>query len=157
ATLVMTLFLLLVVTAENIYIAALNLTALMVLPPYLFCGLYLWKMTMNEKGGSRLKGSVAFNRFVAAAEIAFCLYIMWAGTFRLLMVTSIFYVAGVLFFVLARLQNSNNPIKKGGWIRPVRIMGDIFTRLEFFVFLILTAIAILSVVLLVRGEIRLDV
>ncbi|MDE5808384.1 MAG: amino acid permease, partial [Muribaculaceae bacterium] len=102
ATAVMTICLLLVVTAQNIYVAALNLTALMVLPPYLFCGLYLWKLTFSRKGREALKGGKGINRFIAGAEVAFCLYIMWPGTFRLLMVTSIFYVGGVVFFILAR-------------------------------------------------------
>lgn len=157
ATLVMTLFLLLVVTAENIYIAALNLTALMVLPPYLFCGLFLWKMTLSKVGSAKLSGSRNVNRFIAAAEIAFCVYIMWAGTFRLLMVTSIFYVAGVLFFILSRLQNSNRVVRMSQGLRPIRIVGEIFTRREFIAFIILVVIAVLSVVFLANGEIRLDV
>ena len=155
ASMAMTFCLLLVVTAQNVYVAALNLTALMVLPPYLFCGLYLWKIAINPD--MRLAGGDAMNRFIAGAEVAFCLYIMWAGTFRLLMVTSIFYVAGIGFFMLARLQNSNRMIRHAGRFHPLRIIGGIFTRREFAAFLILVVLAVISICLLMSGNIRLDV
>ncbi|MBD5272475.1 MAG: amino acid permease [Bacteroides sp.] len=157
ATTVMTLCLLLVVTAENIYVAALNLTALMVLPPYLFCGLYLWKLAGSNEGKKVLKGGTGINRFIAGAEVAFCLYIMWAGTFKLLMVTSIFYVGGVLFFILARVQNSNRVIRKADILHPIRIVGGVFSRREFLCFMTLTVMAIISVIMLANGNIRLDV
>ncbi|MDE7441949.1 MAG: basic amino acid/polyamine antiporter [Muribaculaceae bacterium] len=157
ATTVMTLCLLLVVTAENIYVAALNLTALMVLPPYLFCGLYLWKLTTTVDGHRALRGKVEINRFIAAAEVAFCLYIMWAGTFRLLMVTSIFYVLGVVFFMLARIQNSGRLFRRRDIFHPIRIVGGVFTKMEFALFLTLVVMAVVSVILLANGYIRLDV
>lgn len=157
ATAVMTLCLLLVVTAQNIYVAALNLTALMVLPPYFFCGLYLWKLTFSSQGKIDLKGGIGISRFIAGAEVAFCLYIMWSGTFKLLMVTTIFYVPGVIFFILARLQNTNRVIRKSDIFHPVRMVGDVFTRKEFIAFMILTAFAVISVIMLANGFIRLDV
>ncbi|MDE5808231.1 MAG: hypothetical protein K2H76_08945, partial [Muribaculaceae bacterium] len=89
--------------------------------------------------------------------VAFCLNIMWAGTFRLLMVTSIFYVGGVVFFILARMQNSGRVIRKSDILHPVRIVGDLFTRREFAAFMVLTALAITSVIMLANGYIRLDV
>ena len=157
ASLVMTLCLLLVVTAQNVYVAALNLTALMVLPPYLFCGLYLWKLTCSASGMVGLKGSRCVTRFIAGAEVVFCLYIMWSATFRLLIVTSLFYVAGVVFFMIARVQNSNGLVRKGDLLHPRRIVGGVFTRREFVLFLVLASLAVISVVMLMRGDIRLDV
>lgn len=156
ASFAMTFCLLLVVTAQNVYIAALNLTALMVLPPYLFCGLYLWKLTMSAHTAALLPGSVSLNRFIAGAEVAFCFYIMWAGTFRLLMITSIFYFIGVVFFILARLQNSNRLIRRADMLHPLRMVGGVFTRWEFVMFLFIATLAAISVFLLITGRIRLD-
>lgn len=157
ASLCMTLFLLLVVTAENVYVAALNLTALMVLPPYLFCGLYLWKLTTTPLGLSYLKGGKALNRFIAAGEVGFCIYIMWAGTFKLLMMTTVFYVIGVGFYIVARMQKYRSMLRSGDLNHPVRLIGDIFTRKEFATFILLLLMALFSLFMLMKGWIRLDV
>ena len=143
ASVAMTLCVILVVTAENVYIAALNLTAMMVLPPYLFCALYLWKFSGTPDGRRRLGGSVAVNRFVAAAASVFCLYIMWAGGLALMMVTSLFYLSGIGFFVMARRQQQ--PGKR-----------RVFTPAERLVFAAIVLLSIVSAVLLAMGRIRLD-
>ena len=148
ASVVMTLCLLLVVSAENIYIAALNLTALMVLPPYLFCGVYLLQLTGKRHRCAGLRGSVLQNRVIAVVEIVFCLYIMWSGTLKLLMATSMFYVAGVGFYIAARRRQIVGPLK---------IVGGVFTRGEFLLFLILSVMAIVSIAFLATGRLRLDV
>ena len=157
ASLTMTIFLLIVVTAENVYVAALNLTALMVLPPYLFCGLYLWKLTCNPKYAGSLPGGVTLNRIIAGAAIGFCVYIMWAGTFKLLMVTSLFYVAGIIFFIIARLQNTNRIVRKDSVMHRIRMVNGIFTRKEFISFMVLCFVAAVSLYMLLTGKIRLDV
>jgi len=148
ASTAMTLCLLLVVSAENIYLAALNLTALMVIPPYLFCGVYLWQLTGRKHHCDRLKGTATSNRLIAALEIAFCLYIIWSGTLKLFMATSIFYFAGAGFFVLARMRRSR---------RPAKFVGEIFTRGEFVLFIAIGVMAVVSAIFLIIGSLRLDV
>lgn len=147
ASVVMTLCLLLVVTAENVYIAALNLTSLMVLPPYLFCGLYLWKISGGPYRCPTLKGNRASNRFIAGMTVFYCLYVMWAATLKLLMVVSVFYLVGASIYIIARRENTS---------RPVRLMPGLFNRKEFALFMGITIIAALSVLLLMTGGIRLD-
>lgn len=148
ASVVMTLCLLLVVTAEDVYVAALNLASLMVLPPYLFCGLYLWKIAGQKGRWPLLKGNVWLNRGVAALEIIYCLYVMWAATLQLLMVVSVFYLVGAGIYLIARRENT---------ARPIRLMPGIFTRWEFMLFMGITILAALSVLLLMTGNIQLDV
>lgn len=49
SSLVMTIFMLLVVTAENVYYAAINITGVIILPSYLFSAVYLWKLSAKNE------------------------------------------------------------------------------------------------------------
>lgn len=103
ASVVMTLCLLLVITAENVYLAAVNLASMMILPCYFFCGLYLLKTSMlgNKVHPRKTNATV----FIAGATVIYCAYSMYAGSLWLLMLTSIFYLAGVPFMLLARRED----------------------------------------------------
>ncbi|MDE7179628.1 MAG: basic amino acid/polyamine antiporter [Muribaculaceae bacterium] len=142
ASIAMTICLFLIVTADNIYIAALNLTSLMVLPPYLFTALYLLKITCGPWKNPHLKGSVAGNRIMAGAASLFCLYIFWSCDLKLLMATSMFYLAGTGFYILARRQSRGSE--------------PIFTPSQLAILVVITICAVTSVALLATGNLRLD-
>lgn len=142
SSIAMTLCLILVVSADNIYIAALNLTSLMVLPPYLFSALFLLKLSMNKAQSETLVGRRLTNVIVSVVASGFCLYIMWAGSYKLLMATSVFYLAGTGFYVLAR--------------RHTKGFRSVFTPAQFVVFCILLVCAICSIVLFMTGNLKLD-
>lgn len=92
SSIVMTLFLMLVMTADDVYLAALNITGMMILPCYLFSGLYLWK---SARGASR---------WVGMACSLFCGWMIYAGGLSLFMQTSLFYLMGFGFYIAARRQ-----------------------------------------------------
>lgn len=144
STVAMTLCLLIVVTAEDVYLAAVNLASMMILPCYLFCGLFLLKINSTEKGFERKNYFLYL--FISLVTICYCIYSMWAGSFLLLMVTSTFYVAGLPFYVMARRQNK------------LEVKGEksIFTGKEKILCLLLTIMAIISIWLLMTGRIALD-
>ena len=73
---------------------------------------------------------------------------MWAATLQLLMVVSVFYLVGAGIYLIARRENT---------ARPIRLMPGIFTRWEFMLFMGITILAALSVLLLMTGNIQLDV
>ncbi len=148
ATIFMTLCIISVVTAENVYIAALNLTAMMVLPPYMFCGMYLWKLSYAAPHNIPHGYNRIYIRIISLGAMIFCGYIMWAGSLKLLMVTSLFYLAGTGFFILTRLQQTGKHTLKQ-WRR-------IFTPAEMCIFAALCVFAILSLYLLMTGNIVLD-
>ena len=143
SSIAMTLCLLLVVSADNIYIAALNLTSLMVLPPYLFSALFLLKISIKSSNGDQLKGNLHFNRTIALIAAAFCIYIMWAGSLLLLMATSLFYIAGTGFYILARRQTKSKE--------------KIFTPRQACILSMLSIFAIATIIMLAAGDLRLDV
>lgn len=92
SSVIMQLFLLLVVMADDVYLAALNITGMMILPAYLVCGMYLWKISRGRE------------RAVGVGCTLFCIFTLWAGGLDLLMETSLFYLAGFGFYVRARRE-----------------------------------------------------
>ncbi len=123
SSLAMEFFLLLVVTADDVYLTALRITGPMIIPCYLFTGLYLLKIANTTK-----------LKVIATAIIVFCLWATYAGGVIDMLKTSIFYVPGVIFFVKARKENQTSP-------------GKIFTRNEKMFFALLVLCAIISTVI----------
>lgn len=105
SSVVMQAFLVIVVSAHDFYMAALSITGMMVLPSYLFSGIYLWKTTLNpsELGLDYCRKNMRF-RLTAIACSAFCIWMIYAGGLGLLLLTSLFYLPGIAFFVKARRQ-----------------------------------------------------
>lgn len=93
SSVVMTLFLCMVVMADDVYLAALSVTGMMILPAYLCSGLYLLK-----------RGGRGRERWLGGACTLFCVWMIYAGGLRLLMFTSLFYLCGLWFYVRARRE-----------------------------------------------------
>lgn len=83
---IMQAFLLMVVMAENVYMAALNITGMMILPAYLVSGMFLWKESKKY-------------RWVGICCTLFCLWMIYAGGLDLMLYSLGFYAigAGVYF------------------------------------------------------------
>ncbi|MDE6299777.1 MAG: amino acid permease, partial [Muribaculaceae bacterium] len=81
SSVVMMLFLLLVVMADDVYLAALHITGLMIIPCYLFTGMFLYKVATDFR-----------TRLLAVVTIGFCLWMAYAGGLLLMLMTSLFYL-----------------------------------------------------------------
>ena len=125
SSIVMTLFLLLVVMADDVYLAALEVTGLMIIPCYFFTGVFLY-----------VKADTVKIRCVAAITTLFCLWMAYAGGLKELFMTSIFYLLGTGFYVKARKQYA--PDK------------SVFTKPEKIGLALLTLASIVSIVLVVN-------
>lgn len=129
SSVVMTLFLLLVVMADNVYLAALQITGLMILPCYLLTALFLWKQADTLKV-----------KILGTASVIFCCWMIYAGGIATMMLTSIFYLCGVWFFIKARKEHEG-------------YCGEVFNRRDFIIFGGLCAVSLLSVFyLLMEGS-----
>lgn len=139
----MSLFMFLVCTAPNVYLAALNLTTVMVLPAYAFSGAFLWKMTMN---GGKLKaelshGKVIKYRIIGIICTFYCIWCILAGGPLLFFATSIFYALGIWFYYTAWKETPTKIfMRKSEWV--------------LFAGIILCSIA--AIVLISLGEISLN-
>ncbi|MDE6279253.1 MAG: amino acid permease, partial [Paramuribaculum sp.] len=94
SSIAMEIFLLLVVMADDVYIASLHITGLMIIPCYFFTGLFLLK-----------KGGPTGIRLMALVATLFCLWMAYAGGLRELLMTSVFYLVGIIFFIKVRKEN----------------------------------------------------
>ncbi|MBD5348500.1 MAG: amino acid permease [Bacteroides sp.] len=141
ASIAMTLCLILVVSADNVYIAALNLTSLMVLPPYLFTALFLLKISFSSDS-DKLKDNKWNNRVLAFFASLFCFYILFSSSWKLVMATSVFYLGGTVFYVMARRQ--------------ARGVKSVFTPRQLVIFCLILICAIISIVMFATGNIQLD-
>lgn len=92
SSVVMNLFLMIVVMADNVYLAALHVTGLMILPCYLFTGMFLWR----KADGVRV-------RALAVGCSVFCLWMIYAGGLREMAMTSVFYICGIMFYIKDRV------------------------------------------------------
>ncbi len=122
----MTIFLLIVSLADDVYMAALDITGMMILPCYLFSALYLCKLALNKRNNLRHALPVAL------LCVASCLYMLYAAG-PLLMATSLFYLAGT-----------------GIYFRKQRSL----TRNEAIALLMLVILAVASVILICTGHLQ---
>ncbi|MDE6556943.1 MAG: amino acid permease [Duncaniella sp.] len=93
SSIAMELFLLLVVMADDVYLAALHITGLMIIPCYFFTSIFMVKVANNLR--IKIIGWVA---------TLFCLWMAYAGGLRGLIMTSVFYLAGIGFYISVRRE-----------------------------------------------------
>ncbi len=104
SSVVMQLFLILVVMADDVYLAALNITGMMILPAYLVSGMFLWRISRgNNRAGT----------LVGAGCTLFCMWMIYAGGLGLFMQTSFFYIAGLGFWLKARHEKGIHRLTRG--------------------------------------------
>ena len=99
SSIAMELFLLLVVMADDLYLAALHITGLMITPCYFFTGLFLLKVGR----GSKIKA-------VALITTLFCLWMAYAGGLIDLVMTSPFYLTGIFFYIRTRREHNDSTL-----------------------------------------------
>ena len=88
SSLVMNLFLLMVAMADDVYLTALHITGLMIIPGYFFTGLFLIKKADNWKIMT-----------IAVITTVFCLWMAYSGGLLNMFLTSIFYMIGIGFYI----------------------------------------------------------
>lgn len=139
SSIIMQVFMCLVVTSNAVYLAALDLTSMMVLPAYLFCGLFLWKASQRGMLGSQLTGKrKALFTFIGVMATLFCAYAIYSGSIKLLLVTTIFYMPGTFFYIRARKQYAPNE--------------PTFTPVEKWIVAGIAACCVIAIILLATGN-----
>lgn len=145
----MSIFMVLVCTAPNVYMAALNLTTVMVLPAYFFSGLYLWKASCRkgELGANLSHGKIIKYRVIGILSTIYCAWCLYAGGLLLLLVTSIFYLPGTYFYWQARKQVAPNHKLTA---------RELFKPYEVWILVGLILCVIVSIVLLIMHKVNLS-
>ena len=145
----MSIFMVLVCTAPNVYMAALNLTTVMVLPAYFFSGLYLWKVSVvkDALGPNIKKGELRKYLCIGIIATFYCAWCLYAGNLLLLLVTSIFYLPGTYFYFQTRRQLS--PTHK-------LTSKQLFKPYEWWIFIGLICCTVASIILLILHKVDLS-
>ncbi len=145
SSVIMQVFITFVVFAESVYLAAVQITTMMVLPAYMMCGIFLLKATYSPEKylHSADVSHVRAMRTTGAACTAFCLWFMHAGGMGLLLLTSLFYIAGTFYYVEARSENIG-----------AHKISALFTPAERCVFAFIALCAVASLVLLSLHQIK---
>lgn len=106
SSVIMQIFLLLVVFAEDIYLYALNITGMMILPAYLFSGLFLVKIARKDFNSGLIHTHPKRNYYEALGIgvlcSAFCLWMIYAAGLSLLLQALCFYACGLPLYRRAR-------------------------------------------------------
>lgn len=100
SSIIMECFLLLVVAADNVYLMAINISGMMILPAYLFSGLYLWKASYHpaELGNPERRKLLRFRTTGILCTLN-CLWMIYAGGMDLMLMSIVFYLPGIPFYL----------------------------------------------------------
>lgn len=103
SSVIMELFLIVVMFSDRLYLTALSITGMMILPAYLMTGMFLWKISRgNHRAGV----------LIGAGCTLFCAWMIYAGGLELFLETSIFYLFGLGFYFQV-LRESRTRLKCG--------------------------------------------
>lgn len=116
SSVVMELFLLMVVMADDVYLAALHITGLMIIPCYLFTGLFLLR-----------KADTVKMKTIGIATTAFCMWMTYAGGLLNMFMTSVFYLAGIGFYIKRRNSHKTLFTRKERYLLALLILSYVIT------------------------------
>ena len=147
-TIFMSLFIVIVCTAPDVYMAALNLTTVMVLPAYAISGGFLWKEGSYLPAGDAdyRNKSLIKDKIIGALCVLYCIWCIIGGGFLLFVASSILYLLGFYFYYITYKEKSHMTNKK------IKLL----TPMEKVLFFIILATSVLSVVLISTGKVTLS-
>ena len=141
-SLVMQLTLALVYFANNAWNTMLSVTSVMVLPPYLGCTLYLWKIASKHDFPEQPGIGRKFSLFCGVAGSLYAIWMIYAGGLKYLMMAFVFQLIGIPVFIAARKRN----VKQG---------EEIMSEREKMAAWIIMAVSLLGIILFATGKIKL--
>lgn len=99
SSIAMETFLLMVLMADDVYLMALNVASVMVLPAYLMSGIFLLKICFGEKGNALKSKEIVRGKLLGMGCTLYCFWLIYAAGLDMFAFTTFFYLAGVAFYV----------------------------------------------------------
>lgn len=148
STVFMSLFILVVCAAPDVYIAALNLTTIMVLPAYAMSGAFLLRASRHGFAGTAGLSAkdLCWGRVIGFLCIAYCVWCIIGGGFLLFLASSILYLAGFYLYYVNYRQKSQLTGERRRFL----------TAKEWILFALIAIASAVSIVLLSIGKISLS-
>ena len=141
-SLVMQLTLAMVFFANNAWNTMLSVTSVMVLPPYLGCTLYLWKIAGRSDFPEQPGISRNFSLFCGIAGSLYAIWMIYAGGLKYLMMAFVFQLIGIPVFIAARRKSAEQGT-------------ELMTEKEKMAAWIIAAVALLGIILFATGKVKL--
>ena len=139
ACMFMSILLMIVCFSDSLFMAAVKITSVLTLPCYLFCALYLMKLSLHpetRKGVSKWKLMIT-----SVVCIIFSLWILYSAGLILLMTSSILYLIAVGIYIKTQSQYALH----SGWKR------ELFRGSDRVVLSILILAAVASIITICCG------
>ncbi|MEG0499997.1 MAG: hypothetical protein RR550_02610, partial [Rikenellaceae bacterium] len=128
-------------SASHVYLAAIEITSIMVLPAYLFTPIYLFILIYKKQ----ITYSSTYQKYAylvtSVIAIVFCAWMMTSSDLNLHLLTFIFYILGIIVFFVARREH-----KKRG--------EPFLKQWEWLLVTVMMAISIYALVILIDGKVK---
>lgn len=133
------IFLIIVYFQESTYQVFYNLSANMIMVPYLLSAAFYLKVTMDKNGFESIGGtSITKERIFAVVGTAYGIWMLYSAGVTYLLISSILYTLGILIFIKGK-KEKNQPIFEKGY--------------EKIIAIVLVALAVVSIVMIANGSI----
>lgn len=95
-------FLFLIIRARNIYVLSVDIAGILILPTYILTGMFLVKSGLKKHIYSDKLIARQLATATGTTALLYCLWVIYAGNIHLLLLSSVVYVIGILFFWITR-------------------------------------------------------
>lgn len=106
-------FLIIVYFNESTYQIFYNMSASMIMIPYLFSALYYLKVTMKKEGqlANYSAGLLTRERIFAIIGSIYGVWMLYSGGLSYLLITTVLYALGIIIYILGRKERGEKPFK----------------------------------------------
>ncbi|MBO5761176.1 MAG: amino acid permease [Lentisphaeria bacterium] len=155
-SILMQLAMILVYFANNAWNTMLSVTGVMILPPYLACTLYLWKLCIKKEYPENVSIKLPFACLCGTLGTLYALWMIYAAGLQYLLMAFVFLAIGIPVFIAARkesMKESKESLEATG--EEKCCCGKIFTAGEYPFMLLIILCAIIAVYVFATGKVQL--
>lgn len=141
SSIIMQAAMILVYFSNNAWNTMLSVTSVMILPPYMACTLYLWKVAKSSR--------ITEKKYALFCGIVGSLYSLWmiyAAGLQYLLMACVFMTLGIPVFIWAGVKRKKSSPKDG---------DPVFTLPEMVAAILLVVAALIGIILAISGKISL--
>ena len=146
---VMQLAMIFVYFASDAWNTMLSVTGVMILPPYLACCAYLWKMCATHQYPANATVKAGFAFVCGVAGTLYAIWMIYAAGLTYLLMAFIFLVIGIPVYVRARREAEADAGKAGKPVEPL------FTPMERTGAAVIALAALAAVIAFMSGAVKL--
>ncbi|MBR2365259.1 MAG: amino acid permease [Lentisphaeria bacterium] len=157
-SILMQLAMILVYFANNAWNTMLSVTGVMILPPYLACTLYLWKLCLKKEYPAQASVKLPFACICGTAGTFYAIWMIYAAGLQYLLMAFVFLALGIPLFIAARKENIRKTISSTGRGNEENIpekQETIFSSMEFSFMLLILFCAIAAIIAFATGKVHL--